>query len=176
MNDEISCPANLDTHDCGVVSFYRDRIEYLEQLVRKYKFDVLTGLMGKQDYFHRIESLFEDFKFSNSKFYFGLCDINNLHNINRKFGYHEGDNVIKRVAADLERFFQFHQIFRISGDEFAVLIRACHLSQDDIERKLHTIDDITFVVESSEGYESPRHMFKALDAKLTSKKTSERRI
>lgn len=173
---DVSCLANLDLHDCGLVSFYRDRVEYLEQLVRKYKFDVLTWLMGKQDYLHRIENLFEDYKFANTQFYFGLCDINNLHNINRKHGYHEGDTVIKHVAADLERFFQFHQIFRISGDEFAVLIRECNLSLDEIERKLHAVDNITFVVESSAGYESQRHMFRALDSKLTEKKKSEKRI
>lgn len=176
IEDDVGCLANLDPHDCGLVSFYRDRVEYLEQMVRKYKFDVLTGLMGKQDYLHRIENLFEDYKFSNTPFFFGLCDINNLHNINRKHGYHVGDGVIKRVATDLERFFQFHQIYRISGDEFAVLIRSYHITLDEIERKLHTIDDITNVVESSAGYESPRHMFKALDSKLTEKKKSEKRI
>ena len=176
MMTDDTCAGTNEIHKCELVSFYRERVEYLEVLVRKYKFDFLTGLMGKRDYTNRIDMLFEDFKFSNKEFYFGLIDIDDLHNVNRKKGYHEGDNLIKRISSKLESFFQFHHIYRIGGDEFAILVRGYHSTIDDIIGSLNTIEQITFVVESSEGYDSPKHMHKTLDVKLSAKKNSQDRI
>lgn len=150
VDDEV-CASNTKIHSCELVAFYRERVEYLESLVRKYKFDFLTGLMGKRDYTNRIDNLFEDYKFTNAEFFFALIDINDLHNVNRKNGYHEGDNLIKSVATKLETFFQFHNIFRIGGDEFAILIRGHSTTVDEIFKNLETIESITFVVESSKG-------------------------
>lgn len=160
-------------------AYYKDRIEYLELLVKKYKFDSLTGLMGKLDCMETSIRLFEEYKFSGMPFYFALIDINGLHNINRTQGYFAGDKVIRDIATGLLKQFQLHQVYRISGDEFVVLIRSYHYSKKEIESKLGSIPGITFVVdECINGYITPKQMFKKLDVKLCEKKclSSEKRI
>lgn len=174
---EVLFNKTCDTmHECEPVAFFKERIEYLEALVRKYKFDYLTGLMGKQDFLDKFDGLFEEYKFADEDFILVLVDINNLHNINRQKGYYAGDQVIKSISEQLKSFYQFHQLFRISGDEFAILIRSYHCTQDELKSTLDKIDGITYEMDDAAGYTSPKHMFKMVDAKLSQKKTSEKRI
>lgn len=163
--------------DIENITYYKDKLAYYEKLIKKYKFDFLTGLMGKIDCLEMSTRLFEEYRFAGKPFYFALIDINNLHNINRTKGYCEGDEVIKKVANDLKNCFQFHQIYRISGDEFVLLIRSFQYSKEEIEKNLNQINDITFVVdECSNGYVSSKHMFKQLDASLTASKCKTKRV
>lgn len=157
------------------LEYMSERIEYLEKLVKKYKFDYLTGLMGKLDFNEKFYRLFEECMFSNINFTLVICDIDGLHNVNRTKGYAEGDVLIKKVADDLKEKFQFHQIYRISGDEFCVIVRESSESYDEVVNKISTIEDITFFAEKSKGFKNPIKMFKETDKKLSIKK-KERKL
>ena len=161
---------------CNITSLYKERIEYLEKLVKKYKFDYLTGLMGKADYLEKMDRLFEEYNLADQEFYFGIIDINNLHNINKIKGYQYGDEVIRKTALKLKELFQFHQVFRIGGDEFVILIRSYQSSIEEVIKKLECVENISFIVENIKHYENPKHMFKILDSKLTENKIKEKRI
>lgn len=168
---EVSHTDMFDTncvtlHSCEHTGYYIERIAYLETLVKKYKFDALTGLMMKHDFTDAFDRLFEEYRFANLDFCMAIIDVNGLHNINRINGYAAGDKILKEVADALLEHFHFDQIFRISGDEFVVLIRRYVFDKTEFKDKLQKIPHVTFVAESSEGYTSPKHMFKSVDRKL----------
>jgi len=158
-------------HTCNIVGYYVERIAYLENLVKKYKFDHLTDLMMKADFEDKFDRVFEEYQFANMPFNIAIIDINGLHNTNRLKGYHVGDQLIRKCAAQLQDKFDFHQIFRISGDEFVVIVRESTLKKDEFENRLNSLTDVTFIIDSSVDYTSPKHMFKAMDKQLSSKKT-----
>lgn len=170
---KVSCK---DFDDCALMQFYKERTEYLEDLVKKYKFDYLTGLMGKIDYTEKVGYLFEEYKFADQMFFFVMVDIDNLHNMNRMHGYHYGDEIIKDVARQLRNHFEFHQIYRVSGDEFVLLIRSYYCSEEDLKNRLNTIENITYVIETPEDYTNPKHIFKTADMKLTEMKNARKRM
>lgn len=155
------------------IEYYIERIAYLESLVRQYKFDTLTGLMMKHDFQNAFDLLFEEYQFADSEFYMCLLDINGLHNINRIKGYSSGDNLIKTVAEQLRTEFAIHQIYRISGDEFVVLVRKSTLALDAFKDRMQRINDIEYVLESCVEYTSPKQMFKLMDKKLSSLKSKK---
>ena len=171
--EELGCK---NEHTCELVSYYHERIEYLESMVKKYKYDYLTGLMGKLDFTDKFDRLFEEHQFGDQGFAIAIVDIDGLHNKNRLEGYVAGDNLIKKVANDLKKSFAFHQVYRISGDEFIVACRSDICSEENIAIKLEEIDDVSFIVRKAEGYTCPKHMFKSIDRELTEKKNNRKDV
>lgn len=162
------------TNICNTVGYYVERIAYLENLVKKYKFDHLTGLMMKADFEDKFNRVFEEYQFADLEFNFAIVDIDGLHNVNRIQGYYVGDRFIKDVADQLRQNFEFNQIYRISGDEFVVLARCTAMDFKTFKTKLDTVENVTYVATSSTGYTNPKHMFKSIDTKLTHKKSKQK--
>lgn len=170
---------HLDTNcdapqKCSAMEYYAERIAYLEGLVKKYKFDYLTGLMGKQDFVDKFDRVFEEYSFADTPFTLIIADIDGLHNINRLHGMKTGDKYITSVGVQLKEAFDFHQIFRISGDEFCVLARDCVVPHNDMITRMETIDNISFIATKSNGYTNPKQMFKETDARLTKLKAQNK--
>lgn len=62
-----------------------------------------------------------------------IADINNLKQMNDVFGHGEGDQLIKEAVYCLfVAFDKYGKIFRIGGDEFAVLFRNCTITEDEL--------------------------------------------
>lgn len=103
-----------------------DRIKYLRDDVRKYKYDFLTNLKMRKDFDDELRGLFERYEFEGKPFCLVIVDINKLHDINREQGYGAGDKLIKSVAdclADKLSTCGGAELYRIGGDEFAILIK-----------------------------------------------------
>ena len=84
--------------------------------------DSLTGLVNRRQFRH----VLEDTVSFNSRYEETgaalVIDIDGLKVVNDTFGHHEGDNVLRRVAAVLRgRVRETDLIARLGGDEFAVL-------------------------------------------------------
>ena len=142
----------------------KKRVEKLESQLREYKYDSLTGCLGKIDFDEEFSQKFN----GSCRLY--LVDINGLHNTNREGGWEAGNAMIKQVAQNLQSCF-IEPVYRIGGDEF------CILTEEDVDEKLHHIDEklhhidnIIWASESSNGWGSKNEMFKAADKKLISKK------
>jgi diguanylate cyclase (GGDEF)-like protein len=135
---------------------YKDQIKQLQEEINRYRYDHLTGLLQRRDFendfFHKFTG--------GCKFYLTLVDINNLHVINRDKGYRYGDMVIRRTATALLRFTKKEGgvIYRIGGDEFAVL--------STTPVNLARIVDITSAIGYSKDFESNEDFFKAVDESL----------
>ncbi len=96
----------------------REKDEKLGQIsVKAYK-DALTGAGNKAAFNRASETLDK----SPKPFAAAVFDINNLKYINDSFGHKEGDSYIKGCCGILFDVFGRENVFRIGGDEFAVLL------------------------------------------------------
>ena len=82
--------------------------------------DTLTGLSNRNLYEERV--LF----YKNSEVVSNLgvifCDVNGLKYVNDNFGHAKGDQLIIKFGNILKNHFTLYEVFRISGDEFIVLV------------------------------------------------------
>lgn len=86
--------------------------------------DVLTNVYNRTAYENKLKEL----EHNNNKHYFigiAIFDINNLKHVNDNLGHELGDELIKATAELISRSFNTNStIYRIGGDEFAVLIES----------------------------------------------------
>lgn len=92
--------------------------------------DILTKLNNRRSYYAQIQKLEPD---KNVGILF--CDLNGLKTVNDHFGHKAGDDLIQSFANLLTESFRKDEVFRISGDEFVVIIPA--ISDDDFCRRLN---------------------------------------
>ncbi|MCF0110714.1 MAG: diguanylate cyclase [Erysipelotrichaceae bacterium] len=79
--------------------------------------DELTGLLNRKAYEEALEKLKDEKKLG-----VVYCDINGLKVVNAQAGHEEGDHILKVFSRMLTQSFRKEEIFRISGDEFVVLL------------------------------------------------------
>lgn len=79
--------------------------------------DFLTGLKNRRGFSEAVQSLDP-----NSEVGVIYCDINGLKRVNDNYGHRSGDLMIQRLAGILNQHFPDGESFRMSGDEFVVVI------------------------------------------------------
>ena len=86
--------------------------------------DALTGLKNKRAYVHAETELDELISNSeNPAFAVVVCDLNGLKQINDTLGHKAGDEFIKKGCSIICNTFKHSPVFRIGGDEFAVILK-----------------------------------------------------
>lgn len=99
---------------------------YLEQAL----WDNATGVRNKNSFQKQLSALEKKYKNKQLSIGFVICDMNGLKLVNDNYGHAEGDKLIKAAASVLlENLEQAHNVYRIGGDEFAVI----YLSPNDEE-------------------------------------------
>lgn len=93
----------------------RDETLLLEKMAYK---DFLTGGFNRSAYERDVQKYLDSVKV----FRLILLDLNDLKYINDTFGHSQGDEAIRLVFRAMEESFVSGQLYRIGGDEFAVLI------------------------------------------------------
>ncbi|MBR1752542.1 MAG: GGDEF domain-containing protein [Ruminococcus sp.] len=86
--------------------------------------DALTAVKNKRAYAQAEMEL--DEKITNDEitdFAIVICDINGLKNVNDTKGHNAGDEFIKSGCKDICDVFEHSPVFRIGGDEFAVIVK-----------------------------------------------------
>lgn len=81
--------------------------------------DDLTGLLNRNslvDYLDKVKD--KDLKSLGAL----SIDINGLKNFNKEFGREYGDEVVTRVGEVLEEYFRSAEVYRLTGDEYLVLV------------------------------------------------------
>ena len=108
----------------------RDREEQIDQLsIESYK-DALTGVGNKAAYLKRSNELNQQTA-EKPEYAIVMVDINNLKTINDEYGHRSGDLYIKGCCHMICEAFKHSPVYRIGGDEFAVLL----LNSDYVNRK-----------------------------------------
>ena len=78
---------------------------------------MLTGLLNRRAYDNACKMLI-----GNRQVGVIFCDVNSLKYTNDIFGHEAGDKLIKSFASILKNSFRNDETFRISGDEFVILL------------------------------------------------------
>lgn len=96
----------------------RKKIDAQTELLRRMSYeDPLTGLFNRYKFNQRISECEKKIPAQLGVAYF---DLNGLKEVNDKLGHSAGDDLIRRTAAHISRFFS-GKAYRIGGDEFVVI-------------------------------------------------------
>ncbi len=127
---------------------YIKKLEFEKRLART---DALTGVKNKYSYNEVVNELDAAIK-ADKKLEFAIliCDINDLKLINDTLGHEAGDKIIKKATELLSSTFQNSNVYRVGGDEFAVILEGTdyykleHLVKNIVEsnKKSEKIDDL----------------------------------
>jgi diguanylate cyclase (GGDEF)-like protein len=100
--------------------------------------DSITGLKNRMAYIEH-SNIIERESDTSKETYAVMMDIDKFKKINDTFGHHTGDVVLKKSADFLQTVFgdSRFELFRIGGDEFAVIAR--DVSRDVLEEKIKQI-------------------------------------
>ncbi len=107
-------------------------------LFHKIIYDVLTGLLNRRAYIDRLEEIKNSKDIRNVGIIF--CDINGLKIVNDTQGHSAGDKLIVDFSKILTSNFRETGIFRISGDEFVVILNS--ISKKEFENRLMSFEQI----------------------------------
>lgn len=106
--------------------------EYMQECIeeQKKKIDAQTELLRRISYEDPLTGLFNRYKFNQKISEFedevpaqlgvAYFDLNGLKEVNDKLGHSAGDDLIRRTAGHISRFFS-GKAYRIGGDEFVVI-------------------------------------------------------
>ena len=119
---QIAAPRGLS--DIFDTLTYRERYEALVKHVGR---DGLTGLLHRGSFETDGHTAVAASQRTSRPLSLLIVDVDHFKSINDRFGHAEGDNVLKSIAAVLtEAAGAEHQVFRIGGEEFAILCQQPH--------------------------------------------------
>jgi diguanylate cyclase (GGDEF)-like protein/putative nucleotidyltransferase with HDIG domain len=99
-----------------------DNARLIETMAHQARFDNLTGLLGHRAFHEALEILVDRGK---GPFTLASIDIDDFKLVNDLHGHPVGDEALRRVAEALRRSVGEHDsVFRVGGEEFAVLLPA----------------------------------------------------
>jgi diguanylate cyclase (GGDEF)-like protein len=121
----------------------RKEIQYEESITvaeKKANIDELTGVKNRKAYSEAEEKLNEEIKANKAKKYaIVVCDMNGLKEVNDTMGHLAGDKYIKEGCQIICNTFSHSPVFRVGGDEFAVIVQGKDLA--NLDYLLSVIDD-----------------------------------
>lgn len=128
-SSEIELPVFLE-HLVGVMDIVLNRLDEYEKTIKAINVDLMTGLYNRNAYERRMKEItFDEIRL------YGLFDLFRLKYINDNYEYQVGDKYIKETANILKNYWPEYRItrygevdsgskiYRIGGDEFALLTR-----------------------------------------------------
>ena len=107
--------------------------------------DSLTGVKNKRAY-AQAEAELDDYiaKFTQPPFSVVVCDINGLKEVNDTKGHNAGDAFIRNACSIICNIFKHSPVFRIGGDEFAVIMKG-----SDYDERTHLMEELNKVLEAN---------------------------
>jgi len=133
-NDELEDLANALSSMCKDMKAYtaeiilsekrmhalKERVVKMRNLAHK---DALTGAGNKTAYEDAIKRMDWDILAGKAKFAIIMMDLNYLKKVNDTFGHDKGNLYLINAYKMIKEFFAEEDIFRIGGDEFALLLQ-----------------------------------------------------
>ncbi|MCR5215046.1 MAG: GGDEF domain-containing protein [Eubacterium sp.] len=85
--------------------------------------DELTGLYNRRGFFEAVDQLLTNASYNGKTGLIGYIDMDNLKQVNDRYGHKDGDFALTSIANTLRKSFPKGSIMaRIGGDEFAVFV------------------------------------------------------
>lgn len=120
MEYDINAHINTIWRTAKELSTTRRQASEMSALAYK---DALTGVSNKTSYDKEIMRLNWSIADNNTDFGIAMIDLNFLKLINDTYGHENGNITIKKLCAVICRVFEHSPVFRIGGDEFAVVLK-----------------------------------------------------
>lgn len=117
LKDEVGTLARVLRETYAKIQAYTT---YINALAYR---DSLTGIKNSTAYAEAINELNKEINCGNPQFGVLVADINNLKQANDEYGHDVGNDLIVHIAKILTNTFKNSAVFRIGGDEFAVVLR-----------------------------------------------------
>ena len=100
---------------------YMKGSEEYKLLLERANYDDLTKVLNRRAGKEYLEGLLDKAKSEKKIISVALCDINDLKQVNDKFGHREGDHMLRYAASTMTRQLgAYDLVFRLSGDEFVM--------------------------------------------------------
>jgi len=100
--------------------------------------DELTGVKNKAAYKEAEKKMDETVRRGDAKdFSIVVCDVNGLKSVNDRLGHIQGDALIRNASKLICHIWAHSPVFRIGGDEFAVLLQG-----DDYEARYELLEKL----------------------------------
>ena len=125
---ELKTDNEIKSLSDAVVKMTEDMREYVIDIIKAERkaasmedlanHDSLTGVRNKTSYNTEIMKIADDPKVG-----LAIVDLNYLKTINDNHGHDKGDLAIKKLCSQICHVFTHSPVFRIGGDEFAVILR-----------------------------------------------------
>lgn len=115
---------NVEDSLLGVLIDVTRETKEKERIEKERDFDVLTGLLNRRGFYSKINELWNK-DLSNGLLL--MIDLDNLKNINDKFGHESGDEYIQKTANFIRKMEESNNdvvACHLSGDEFLILIHS----------------------------------------------------
>ena len=98
--------------------------EQISDLNKQVFVDALTSAKNKGAFTNAVNELQEQIEADNrtAEFAIGVFDCDNLKFINDQYGHDKGDIYLKTACRTIGRVFKHSPLFRVGGDEFAVIL------------------------------------------------------
>lgn len=136
----------------GVLAFlFFEIIGIINENLKNYKREVKNEMLSKLAYHDGLTGVFNNYSFMEDMEYLEneksniivvMFDVNNLKKVNDKYGHTYGNDLIIEAANSIkDTFSDIGKIYRIGGDEFAVLIRGKNY-ENIVQENLKKIDKI----------------------------------
>lgn len=126
----------LEQFAAFVVAELRRR-RMMDELLHASSHDDLTGLLNRDCYERRVAQFDADHVES-----VGVvsANVNDMKRINAAKGFAAGNYYLKQFAAMLIEEFSRNDVYRLNGDEFAVIV--CNLPREELERRIRGLRDL----------------------------------
>lgn len=134
-----------------IVEYIAARVDVTEliakdQIIQRQRQDTLTGLKNRTALLHDLEN-------SADQVTLVLLNIDRFSNVNDYFGYEIGDKLLKSFADRLMETAEHDDLYRISGDEFAILCLQSEFNdsfRDHVLEHLNKLENQKYLIA---GYE-----------------------
>ena len=99
--------------------------EHISDLNKRAYVDALTGVRNKGAFANYLDEMQKklDEGAEDTEFAIGVFDCDDLKTVNDRYGHDKGDIYLKTASRMICKVFQHSPVFRIGGDEFAVILR-----------------------------------------------------
>ena len=115
-----------------------------EYLKEKSLLDELTGLYNMRNFRHEAEDILQDESVDIKKLRFVFLDLENFKNYNEKYGFNEGNSLLRTIAQIIKDYFPDNLVARYGDDHFVALANA-----EGLEEKIQKIQEKTVAQEKS---------------------------
>lgn len=137
----VECQDDMPVRIFGMKQDITDQKAYFDRIIYLAEYDQMTGLANKSQFHIKLSSVLEDNRDTDETGYLLLIDLDGFKKINDEFGHLAGDECIREIGIRLNRTDLFKtNIFRIGGDEFAI-ITSQHCKREQVNRLAKAIID-----------------------------------